>query len=147
VRFEEGEAQFPDGWGKKQVEDILNEQGTILHDLRKEAKRSRYNMELFTQFYNDNYLSYVKDIKSLQTVLGDIQDCFVLAEFLTAAFEKDFSSKIPIFAAKLTENRYQKWREWEELQRKFLNDKTRKDLHLTVLQPNTALGDQLVVSS
>lgn len=134
IKFQEGEVQFPDEWDKKQVEEILNRQGTMLHDLRKEAKRSRYNMELFTQFYSDAYQNYVKDIKDLQTVLGDMQDSFILAEFLTEVFEKDYSTKMPTLTEKLADIRYHKWQEWKELQRKFLNPKNRKDLHLTVLR-------------
>jgi CHAD domain-containing protein len=134
VDFKEEKIQFHDNLTKDQVKDILDSQGVLLHELRKEAKRSRYNMELFTQFYGDNYQDYLKDIKDLQAVLGEIQDSFVLAEFLTEAFEKEFSNKMPAFAEQLAETRYQKWQEWQELQRRFLEPKTRKDLHLTILQ-------------
>lgn len=136
VDFKEGSIQFHDTLKKQQVENILNDKGVILHELRKEAKRSRYNMELFTQFYSDSYQDYLKDIKDLQAVLGDIQDSFVLAEFLTEAFEKEFSSKMPVFAEQLAETRYQKWQEWQRLQHRFLDKKTREDLHLTILQPS-----------
>jgi CHAD domain-containing protein len=141
IYFNEGEIQFPNGLEKKQVEEILNNQGKTLHELRKEAKRSRYNMELFTQFYSNPYQDSLKEIKELQTVLGDIQDSFVLAEFLTKTFEENYSNKMPVFAEKLSETRYQKWQSWETLQRKFLNPQTRKDLHMTVLQPNRVIGD------
>jgi CHAD domain-containing protein len=132
VKFKEGEVQFPDGLEQKEVEELLDCQGLILHDLRKEAKRSRYNMELFTQFYGENYQNYVKDIKEIQTVLGEIQDCFILAEFLTGVFPESLSREMPTLMDKLRETRYQKWQEWEVLQRKFLNPETRKDFHLTV---------------
>lgn len=135
VAFKEEKIQFHENLTKDQVKDILDAQGVLLHELRKEAKRSRYNMELFTQFYGDDYQDYLKDIKDLQAVLGEIQDSFVLAEFLTEAFEKDFSNKMPVLAEQLAETRYQKWQEWQELQRRFLEPKTRKDLHLTILQP------------
>jgi CHAD domain-containing protein len=135
VDFKEEKIQFHENLTKEQVKEILDNQGTLLHELRKEAKRSRYNMELFTQFYGDNYQDYLKDIKDLQAVLGDIQDSFVLAEFLTEAFEKEFSNKMPVLAEQLAETRYQKWQKWQELQRRFLEPKTRKDLHLTILQP------------
>ncbi|MGK7874920.1 MAG: CHAD domain-containing protein [Xenococcaceae cyanobacterium] len=135
VQVEAEEIKFPDGLQKKEVEQLLDRQGEILHDLRKEAKRSRYQMELFTHFYGDTYNNYVKDIKKIQTVVGEIQDCFVLAEFLTEVFESDIKSQMPTLATQLTATRYQKWQEWEVLQRQFLNPKMRQDLHMTVLQP------------
>jgi CHAD domain-containing protein len=135
VDLKEKNIQFQDSLTKEQVKEILDERGIILHELRKEAKRSRYNMELFTQFYGEDYQDYLKNIKDLQAILGDLQDSFVLAEFLTEAFEKEFSEKMPVFAEQLVETRYQKWQEWQGLQRRFLDKKTRKDLHLTILQP------------
>lgn len=135
IQFEEGEPQFANQLDKKKVVKLLNSERLILHELRKEAKRSRYNMELFTQFYGDSYQDYLEDIKQLQTILGEIQDCFVLSEFLTDIFEEDFSGEMPNLARKLTETRYQKWQEWEVLQHKFLNPKTRRDFHTTILQP------------
>ncbi len=135
VNFDNGEIQFPDGLSKEEVKNILNNKGLVLHDLRKEGKRSRYNMELFTQFYGDVYQEQVKDIKELQTVLGEIQDSFVLREFLGSIFKQDLDQKVTVLSNKLLENRYQKWQQWEGLQRKFLNRKTRKDLHITILQP------------
>ena len=137
IQFQEGKIQLSDELDKQQVEDLLNTQGTILHELRKEAKRSRYNMELFTQFYGDSYQDYLKDITKLQTVLGDIQDGFVLANFLTESLEEDYTHKMPNFAEKLNETRQKKWQEWQVLQHKFLNSKTRKDLHATVLKSSS----------
>lgn len=135
ISFTEGDIEFPDGLSTKEVETLLNNQGLMLHDLRKEGKRSRYNMELFTQFYGDVYHHYLKDIKQLQSVLGDIQDSFVLMEFLDSVFEDKIEQKVSVFSSKLVENRYQKWHEWEILQRKFLNSQSRKELHLTILNP------------
>ncbi|MEA5509742.1 CHAD domain-containing protein [Crocosphaera sp. UHCC 0190] len=144
VKFREGEAFFPDGLSQEAVETLLMQQGLILHDLRKEAKRTRYNMELFTHFYGDTYQDYLTDIKDIQTVLGDIQDSFVLAEFLDNVFGDNIIEKMPMCSQILRENRYQKWQEWETLQRKFLSAKTRKDFHLTVLQPTVIKAEDVV---
>ena len=38
----------PTGWDKNQIEQSLASQGKTIHDLRKQAKRLRYQMELFT---------------------------------------------------------------------------------------------------
>ncbi|MGK7885534.1 MAG: CHAD domain-containing protein [Crocosphaera sp.] len=136
VKFKSGTSNFTDNLSKKAVESLLDKQGLILHDLRKAAKRTRYNMELFTQFYGDTYQSYVKDIKKIQGILGDIQDSFVLVEYLDQIFDDNILSNMPTFCKILQDSRYKKWQEWEKLQRKFLNHKTRKNLHLTILEPS-----------
>ncbi|GFE70127.1 CHAD domain-containing protein [Chroococcus sp. FPU101] len=126
--------EFNQSWTQQEVEDLLHQQGHILHDLRKEAKRTRYNMELFTQFYDELYQHYLDDVKAIQAVLGEIQDCFVLATFLSEVFGKNIDKEIPTLLKQLQETRYQKWLEWQALQHKFLNAETRKDFHLTILK-------------
>ncbi len=135
VKFDLGKANFPDKLSQKEVEELLNNQGTVLHGLRKEVKRSRYNMELFTHFYGDTYQNYINDVKAIQSVLGDIQDCFVLREFFDNIFESDLDQEMPTLAAQLREIQYQKWQEWSKLQRQFLNSKARKALHMAILKP------------
>ncbi len=136
VKFEVGSINFPESLSKEVVESLLDKEGLILHDLRKAAKRTRYNMELFTQFYGEVYESYLKDIKQIQSILGDIQDSFVLVEFLDEVFEDNILNEMPTFTKILQETRYEKWQEWEKLQQKFLDNKTRKDFHITILQPS-----------
>lgn len=135
INFKEGEAIVRENLSPDELETLLEKEGLILHDLRKEAKRTRYNMELFTQFYGDRYQGYLKDVKAIQAVLGDIQDSFVLVEFLDDIFGDDIVKKMPSFVKILKETRYRKWQEWIPLQRKFLTDSTRKDFHITILQP------------
>ena len=120
---------------KKTVESLLDKDELILHDLRKVGKRTRYNMELFTQFYDHIYQTYVTDVKGIQSILGDIQDSFVLAEFLNEICDDNILSNLPTFCETLQDSRYQKWQEWENLQQKILNHQTRKNLYLTILEP------------
>lgn len=115
------------------IETLLQEEGVWLHELRKEAKRSRYNMELFAQFYGDSYQLYLKDVKDIQTVLGDIQDGFVLSEFLSKVHGKNWSESMPVLVQQFQQIRYQKWQEWQPLQTKFLQPQTRKEFHLAIL--------------
>lgn len=119
LKIEEGQIKFQEKIEIKTVEKILSHEGTILHDLRKEAKRSRYNMELFTNFYGEEYQDYVGNIKALQTILGDIQDCYVLSEFLSGIFDFDLIDKMPNLVNIFKEIRYQKWQEWVILQKYF----------------------------
>jgi CHAD domain-containing protein len=130
-----GESQFPESLDEQEIEQLLEDKGVILHDLRKEAKRTRYSMELFAHFYGNAYQNHLKDIKALQTVLGDIQDRSVLTEFLSQIFASDLTIKLPIFVDILTGTRQQEWREWISLQKRFLDLKNRKDFRAILLKP------------
>ncbi len=136
VKFSSKTINFPKNLSQKEVKSLLDKDEFVLHDLRKAAKRTRYNMELFTQFYGDSYPTYLKDIIGIQSILGDIQDSFVLADFLNDMLDDDILSNMPTFSKILQHNRYCKWQEWEPLQQKFLNHQTRKDFHLTILHPS-----------
>jgi CHAD domain-containing protein len=114
---------------------LLNTHGESLHSLRKQAKRVRYQMELFTDLYGSTYEDYVKDIKEIQKVLGEIQDSFVLAEFLKETLNAQSIGQLPTLAAQFAESRDRAWQEWRTLQQRYLNPETRSDLHQTLLKP------------
>ena len=135
VKIEAGEIDIPGSLTSDQVVKLLNEHGDVVHSLRKQAKRVRYQMELFTDFYGSTYEDHLKNIKDIQSILGEIQDSFVLAAFLTDTLDTEITDQLPTLAAQLTEARYQAWQAWQPLQQRYLNAQTRKDLHQTVLQP------------
>lgn len=118
----------------EQVNQLLDTQGILLHSLRKQSKRARYQMELFSNFYNFPYNNYLNDIKTIQEVLGKIQDSVVLTEFLTDSLDKKIKL-IPTFTTQLSQSRYQAWQEWQQLQKKYLKTETRQGLHQVVLNP------------
>ncbi|MBD2431461.1 MULTISPECIES: CHAD domain-containing protein [Fischerella] len=122
-------------WEAKKIEKELATNGKTLHSLRKQAKRIRYQMELFSDFYGETYTAYIAELKSIQDILGSIQDSMVLAEWLEGIFESEIQTQIPNVAALLAENRYQMWQQWQPLQERFLQGKTKQDLHFTVLHP------------
>ncbi len=142
VKLEAGKINIPNALNSETVVELLNAHGDIIHDLRKQAKRVRYQMELFTDFYGSTYEEYVNDIKEIQSILGNIQDSFVLAEFLTETLHSDITVQMPTFAAQLAEARYQAWQAWQPLQLQYWNPQTRKDLHQTVLQPVSTAGQE-----
>lgn len=135
AKIERGKVKLSDRPSLEKVEQILIDRGETLHELRKEAKRSRYNMELFTDFYCNTYADYLQQIKKLQSVLGEIQDSFVLREILEEVLRANIADKMPKLATKLQENRYQKWQEWLALQQQFLDPQKRKDLRITIQYP------------
>lgn len=119
----------------QEVEKQFNQQGEMLHDLRKQAKRVRYQLELFTDFYGESYNTYCKDVKKIQEVLGTIQDSMILGEFLTEALQTEKTKLPKTLSEELAESRYQAWQEWQVLQKRYLDFSVRQDFHKTILQP------------
>lgn len=117
------------------VKQQLAERGLSLHDLRKETKRARYQMEVFSDFYGESYGAYLEDVKRIQEILGQMQDSFVLGEFLTDVLQSEIEDELPTLAEQLSKSSYQAWQEWQPLQQRYLNLETRKGFHLAVLQP------------
>lgn len=134
VNLEQGIIKNISELDAEQLGKLLSIHGDSVHSLRKQAKRVRYQMELFTDFYDFNYKNYLKDIKEVQGLLGEIQDSFVLTEFL-GALDLELHDKLPNLVAQLQKNRYQAWQNWQLLQQKYLNIENRKDFHYTILKP------------
>ncbi len=114
---------------------ILNDQGENLHGLRKLAKKIRYQMELFTEFYGADYQQYLEDCQQIQTILGNIQDSIILADFISSVLASDIKQQMPTFNKKLVENRYNYWQEWQNFQQKYLKLEIRQKFYLSVLYP------------
>ena len=53
-----------------------------LHAFRLAAKRFRYTLELFAPLYGPRYIDHVEEVRRIQSLLGDRQDCVVLGERL-----------------------------------------------------------------
>ncbi|MBR8830955.1 MAG: hypothetical protein N5P05_001895 [Chroococcopsis gigantea SAG 12.99] len=122
-----------ESFSKGEVENILSQEGHHLHELRKEAKHTRYNMELFAQFYDDTYDNYLDDVKKLQTVLGNIQDSSVLSEFLGEVYGQDLRKKMPTLIGIFQNIHHENWQKWQKLQAKYLRPDTRRGFHLTIV--------------
>lgn len=147
VELKEGEVQFPEMSNVKAVEQLLEREEPILHDLRKLAKKTRYNLELFEGFYDASYRDYLEKIVHIQEVLGQIQDCYVLREVLEKVSKSSLADKMPELATLLTQTRDRKWQEWSILQRQFLEAKTRTELRQIVQQPRVEKNEELATSN
>lgn len=107
-----------------------------LHSLRKAAKRTRYQMELFVQFYGEEYQTYLNETKEIQSILGDIQDSFVLKKFLKGFFGKSCKTQLPSLVKHLEKIRGQKWTAWQELQSKFISLEMRRSFRNAAQNPS-----------
>ncbi|AFZ13723.1 CHAD domain containing protein [Crinalium epipsammum PCC 9333] len=135
VQVAEGKIGVSKAMPQSEVEQLLIDQGKLLHSLRKETKRSRYQMELFTEFYGSKYLAHLEDLKEIQKILGEIQDSVVLSEFITAALDSDSKKQLPTLVKQLLQNSYKSWQHWQFLQNKYLNAETRTSFRLELLNP------------
>ncbi|OUL24182.1 CHAD domain-containing protein [Nostoc sp. 106C] len=131
----ESELKVRKGWEADKVEQQLINNGETLHNLRKQAKRVRYQMELFSDLYSESYAAYIVDVKSIQDILGAMHDSVVLTEWLEDVFKSDMHSHLHGLTKLLAENRYQLWQQWQPLQERYLKTETRHGFHLTILHP------------
>ncbi len=123
----------------KSLENLSHKEEIQLHSLRKEAKRTRYLMELLIDFYGDNYQRMLKKIKQLQEVLGEIQDSFVLRQLLADIYGQNLMDTMPTLTQQIREHRQQKGQDWEALRQFFLNLDTRINLRTSVQSPQSVM--------
>ncbi|WP_017660658.1 CHAD domain-containing protein [Baaleninema simplex] len=117
-----------------EVEAIIANEGYILHELRKQAKRVRYLMNSFADLYGPTYQTYLEDMRELQEVLGNIQDSCVMGEFLSKVFHCDLKRETPKFAELLEQTRFESWQRWQVLQGRYLNPQIRQNFHREILR-------------
>jgi CHAD domain-containing protein len=125
VKLKQGEIEFPASLTMDEVDQLLKSADTWWHDLRKSAKRTRYSLELFSQFYGESYHLHLKQIEAVQEILGQIQDIHVLLKILEKVLRSPITKKMPELADLLSKTRSQKWLEWQILQKQFLAAQTR----------------------
>jgi CHAD domain-containing protein len=135
TEFEAGELRVKE-LKMAQIDQELAQEGDVLHDLRKVAKRLRYLMSLFTDFYGENYEAYLDDVKGIQECLGKIQDSLVLRDFVTNVFDFKMKELMPNFTASLAASRYTAWQEWQLLQTRYLQQETRQNFRLELMHPS-----------
>ncbi|MBR8836949.1 MAG: CHAD domain-containing protein [Stigonema ocellatum SAG 48.90 = DSM 106950] len=122
-------------WKVEKVEHQLAKSGEVLHSLRKQAKGLRYQMEVFSNLYDESYTAYVRQVKNIQEILGGMQDSVVLAEQLMDVLKSEIHTQLPTLATLLRENLYQLWQQWRKVQQQYLKAEIRHGFHLTILRP------------
>jgi CHAD domain-containing protein len=106
-----------------------------LHDLRKNIKQVRYQAEFFLEFYGDDFAQSVKDFAKAQTILGFIQDRFVLNAILMQLLKVELNVAMPTFAEILTLHQIEDWQSWHSMQQNYLNPQFRDSLYQTMISP------------
>ncbi len=136
TQVEENKVVVSTNFDEKKVEKQILTKTENLQDLRKLAKRLRYQMESFTDLYGEGYANYLAQVKSIQGILGSMQDSVVLDEWLQDVLESKISTQLPSLATLLKKNRYHLWQQWQSLQERFLKLETRQEFHLIILHPD-----------
>ncbi|MEA5579819.1 CHAD domain-containing protein [Nodularia harveyana UHCC-0300] len=138
----DSEVKICPDWEPENLETELKNQGEIIHNLRKQAKRVRYQMELFSELYSEYYAAYITEMKNIQDILGNIQDSVVMSEWLADVFKSEIDTNLPTLATLLKENRYQLWQQWQPVQELYFQPEHRHNFHLTILNPQPNCSDE-----
>ncbi|MFN9175287.1 MAG: CHAD domain-containing protein [Synechocystis sp.] len=107
------------------VQTQLNNQEKTLHDLRKVAKRTRYQLELFSECYGEDYQQLLSQVKHVQEILGNLQDSFVLRQLIENCLDVDLARLTPQLEAIFQGDRRQCWAQWQSLQTQFIDSQYR----------------------
>jgi CHAD domain-containing protein len=107
----------------------------VLHSLRKLVKEIRYQSEFFETFYPPAYTDYIEDLKSIQELLGQLQDCTVLREFLTDELKTSLEDVLPTVAHRFQQTKHQAWENWQPLRQRFIDAAFRQELRSQILHP------------
>ena len=98
----------------------LDRHGEQLHDLRKQIKNIRYQTEFFRGLYDIHYAAQIRDLRTLQGVLGQLQDQLVVSEFLAEELGVDWADQLPTIYKAFQSSRLDLWQQWQPLQEKYL---------------------------
>jgi len=110
------------------------EEAFLLHDLRKQIKRVRYQSEFFRDCCPPTYATHIAEFATLQGLLGQMQDSVVMVDFLIAAVGPDFARMLPTLTQLLGHSYQQAWETWTSLQNPYLTIAFRDALRQEVAQ-------------
>ncbi len=116
------------------VSQLLLIHGDILHDFRKQAKATRYLLEIFVDRYPAQYGNYLKDFKQIHQLFGNIQDNIVLDKFIRKALGKQAPTKLPTLYDRLTRSNHLNWDNWQPIQNRYRQSNIRQELQLFLIQ-------------
>jgi len=116
------------------VDTLISDQGAVLHSLRKQVKRVRYQLRLVADLYPRALEDDIQRLSDLQDTLGDLQDSTVLEDFI-AAVVPDAKAQMPTLFALLADSRHRAWKQWQSHQQHYLDASQRQRLRLALLHP------------
>ncbi len=125
------------------TDGLIVSEGTLLHSLRKQVKRVRYQLRLVAPLYGDALEADIQRLSAMQNTLGQLQDSHVLDQFVNQHFA-DAKAQMPTFFALLADLRHRAWKQWQTHQQYYLNPQHRQQLQLALLQPLPRATDSTI---
>jgi CHAD domain-containing protein len=116
------------------VSQLLLIHGEIFHNFRKQVKATRYLMEIFVDRYPSRYQEYLKDIKQIHQLFGNIQDNLVLDKFIRKVVGKRAPTKLPTFYERIDRSTYLSWTSWQPIQTRYQQSTIKQELNLCLIQ-------------
>ncbi|MBW4482498.1 MAG: CHAD domain-containing protein [Tildeniella torsiva UHER 1998/13D] len=120
---------------------LIADQGPVLHSLRKQVKRVRYQLRLVSNLYPSTLDDDIERLSAMQDTLGDLQDSTVLEAFLGNVLP-DAKAHMPTLFALLADRRHRAWQQWQMHQQHYLDQAQRQHLRLAILNPANPAPEQ-----
>jgi CHAD domain-containing protein len=116
------------------VSQLLLIHGEVFHNFRKQVKATRYLMEIFVDRYPSRYQTYLKDLKQIHQLFGNIQDNLVLDKFIRKVLGKRSPTKLPTLYDRITRSNYLSWNSWQPIQSQYRQLATKQEFNLFLIQ-------------
>jgi CHAD domain-containing protein len=105
-----------------------------LHDLRKQVKATRYLFEMFADQYPPRYRNYLKDLKLVHQLFGNIQDNLVLDQFIRKVLGKRAPTKLPTLYNRIARSNQLSWQAWQPIQMRYRQSEVKQELQLLLIK-------------
>jgi CHAD domain-containing protein len=122
------------GLNAAEVDALIDRHHKVLHSLRRQIKRVRYQLKLVSPCYGNWLSDRLASLEAMQETLGELQDSRVLADFLLAAVP-EARRQLPTLFSLLASSRDRAWAHWQTLQAPYLAPTNRQRLRLQLLSP------------
>lgn len=126
---------------RAKTDALIADQGVLLHSLRKQVKRVRYQLRVVAALYGDALEADLTRLSAMQDTLGHLQDSVVLELFM-AEILPSAKEQLPTLFALLAHSRHQAWKDWQTHQQHYLDPTQRQRLRLTLLHPGPTLATE-----
>lgn len=145
--IQENQITFPTLTAKA-VDRLLQQEGEILHHLRKQMKGMRYQMEFLVNCYDgidqSQLQARINDFKQVQDVLGQFQDIAVLQAVLETTLENKLKTTLPHLRQTLRQRRTELWEEWQPIQQHYLDAQFRAAIRERLITPHLGPATETV---
>jgi CHAD domain-containing protein len=116
------------------ISQLLASHGDIFHDFRKQVKATRYLMEIFVDRYPAKYQDYIKDLKQIHQLFGDIQDNIVLDDYIRKILGERAPVKLPTLYDQINQTNYLNWQKWQPIQHRYRWLAPKQEFQLLLIQ-------------